>query len=149
MDNLTIYDKTELYKEEIAPLVAEIRKICAINNLPFFFSCPVSNDDKGTVYKTTGHMTGAANIELKDDLFRKYMLLIRGAKLKSLIPGIDSDDEVFENFVLRNDDTSEIWDADELGEYMEFTEDDLIEENVPVESTVIDNDLDHLFIGDL
>ena len=34
----TIFDKTDVYQSEIAPLVKQIDELCGRNQIPFFFS---------------------------------------------------------------------------------------------------------------
>lgn len=81
--NLTIYDKSDVYKREVKPLIDNIKKVCVVNNIPIFISCAISNSEEKTEYKTDGIMTGSAGINLKNDKLEDFLMVLRGAKLES------------------------------------------------------------------
>lgn len=80
-DELTVYDARKLYTEQIRPHIVEIKKICKLNKVPFVCTCATANDEKGTTYENDGVLTGSNNINLKEDRFIRYLLVIRGAEL--------------------------------------------------------------------
>ncbi len=71
------FNKMSVYEEQIAPLKDEIAKICAINNIPFFFSCAPVNEKGKTTYVEDGHLTGSNSIKLYQDYYKKYILVRR------------------------------------------------------------------------
>lgn len=71
------FDKTDIYNKEIAPLKDQIAKICALNGIPFFFSCAPKNMKGKTTYYEDGHLTGSNKIDLYEDFFKKYILVRR------------------------------------------------------------------------
>lgn len=78
-------DRDGLYDSKIQPHVHEIKKICKLNGIPFICSCAVANISKNgegvTVYRTDGVLPGSSDIELYEDRFVDFLLLLRGAKL--------------------------------------------------------------------
>ncbi len=88
---LTEFHAEKLYEKEIEPLIAEIKKVCKINNVPFIIGCAVSNGyvngKPKTVYKYDGVLTGSNHIILHDDRFERMLLLIRGAQLAKIGEG--------------------------------------------------------------
>ncbi len=76
---VTVYDKTEVVETQLAELVASIKKICAFENIPFFISFATANNDEKTEYYNDGNMPGSIPVNLKDDNFRKYLLVLQGA----------------------------------------------------------------------
>lgn len=80
-EELSVYDATKKYQTEIEPLVENIKKVCALNNIPFFFTCAVKNDEKETVYKNDGVLTGSFGINLKDDKFAPILGVINGGRV--------------------------------------------------------------------
>lgn len=67
------YDKTQVYKNEILPLITQMKKICSLNNMPIFFSCAVKNTNGDTSYAKEGFLTGSNKIGLYKDLFPTYL----------------------------------------------------------------------------
>lgn len=78
---LSIYDASKEYRDKIQPLVEEIKKICTIDNIPFFFSCAVKNSDKGTDYENDGVLTGGFGISLYDDKFPQFLGVMNGGRV--------------------------------------------------------------------
>lgn len=81
---VTEYDKSQIFKEEIKPILLELKKKCRVNNIPFFFSCAAANTDKKTSYTNEGVLTGSLGIDLTDDKFEKFVMVLRGAELQPL-----------------------------------------------------------------
>lgn len=81
---VTEYNLKDLYDNEVASKVAEIKKICKLNRLPFVFSCAIINENGETIYKNEGVFPGSNGLVLFKNLFTKIFLLMRGAELKHL-----------------------------------------------------------------
>ena len=77
----TDYDATSIYKSMISPHLEEIKKVCKLHRIPFFFSCATSNKNGKTVYENEGNPTGSNDIYLYDDMLERYLLVTCGAKL--------------------------------------------------------------------
>lgn len=75
----TDYNKKDVYKERVAPLIAELKKICKVNKMPFFFSIATSNANGKTEYCNDGVLPGSNYVNLYDDQFRKHLLVVQGA----------------------------------------------------------------------
>lgn len=89
--NLTVYDAEKTYKDKIEPLVEEIKKTCAIEKIPFFFTCAVKNDADGTKYVNDGVLTGSYGISLETDHFPPILGVMNGARI---IFSTDEDEEL-------------------------------------------------------
>lgn len=89
---ITIYDKTKLYEKEILPKLLEIKKICELNDLPFFSCCAVKSEEEKTTYKYEGILTGSKGIELYDDKYRKHLCVANGFDVKTNILSNIEDD---------------------------------------------------------
>lgn len=51
---ITKYDKTEVYKKEIAPIISDLKVACTFAGLPMFVTVAIKNDDKtGTTYESS------------------------------------------------------------------------------------------------
>ena len=44
------FDKTEIYKKEIEPLVKKIKSVCTRNDIPMFFTAMTENSDESSSY---------------------------------------------------------------------------------------------------
>ncbi len=104
----TEYNKKTVYDEQLAPLVAQMRRICKLNKIPFFISTAIANSQNDTVYCNDGVLPGSNFVKLHDDNMRKYLLVSRGAEVsvqrniedeigeyitKSIEDELDMDDE--------------------------------------------------------
>ncbi|MBQ7424880.1 MAG: hypothetical protein IJV21_01295, partial [Lachnospiraceae bacterium] len=67
------YDYTDIYKEQIEPLINRIQQICIDHNMPVFFACAVKNKNGKTDYKMDGIMTGSNSIKLYQDYFEIFL----------------------------------------------------------------------------
>lgn len=74
----TVFDKTEVYNNQIMPLVVQIKQICQRERMPFFISTCIKNSDEGSEYKSD--MTGSASnkIQLKQDHIVDYVKVLNG-----------------------------------------------------------------------
>ena len=85
---ITEFDAKQLYDKKIHPLVEEIRKICIVAKVPFFITTVVKSTKNSTEYKNDGILTGSNEIHLADDKFERFLMVCRGAEIKSPIKGI-------------------------------------------------------------
>lgn len=87
----TIYNKEEIYKQKIVPLIDQMKKIAALNDLPFFVCVASANTDKHTTYRYDGVLTGYLGFNLADDQFKKHLCVANGFDVKSLNASVDFD----------------------------------------------------------
>ncbi len=80
-EGITEYNMQNLYTSQILPHINEIKKICKINNLPFFISLAVRNEKGKTKYINDGVLTGSNQIGLYNDMFEKFLLVMHGGKV--------------------------------------------------------------------
>ena len=78
MDNLTIYDRSKEFEDEIKKYTREIIKTCARYRIPCFMTFAVKNDENDTEYINDRYLTGSAGIDLKKDYFKDILLLLQG-----------------------------------------------------------------------
>ena len=107
MDDKTIFDKKDIYEKELAPLVAEVLKICTREKIPFHIATAVKNDNEDTEYINDGYTTGANNISLADDKIR-YHLMIDGGCIAIPKP---EEDEINMDYLFEPEDTSDCSDT--------------------------------------
>ena len=82
------YDATGIYEKEIEKHIAEIKRICTINEIPMLITVAVKNDEKETVYRNDGVTLGSLGINLTDDKLSKYLCVARGFDVKA--PGVEN-----------------------------------------------------------
>lgn len=94
--NISIYDKTKLYEQEIEIKLKEIKKLCAKNDIPFFCGFAVKNTENKTSYKYDGFLPAAMDLVLTDDIFNSHLGVIRGFKVseRSLPSDLEIDGEL-------------------------------------------------------
>lgn len=63
----TIFDKSKLYDEQIAPLVKDVIAHCAMYRIPCYFSACVANTKTESDYRNEGVLCGSTGIHLTDD----------------------------------------------------------------------------------
>ncbi len=88
------FDFTEIYKTDIEPKLQEIRHICVVHGIPFFFSAAVKEDGKSTTYEIQHMLTGSAGINLSDNRLERHIAVECGFDV--LAPGLN---EPFEDAV--------------------------------------------------
>lgn len=87
----TIYNKEEIYKKEIVPLIDQIKKIAGLNDLPFFICVAIANTEKHTTYRYDGVLTGYLGFNLADDQFKKHLCVANGFDVKAPNSSMDFD----------------------------------------------------------
>lgn len=75
---VTPFNKEDVYKEQIEPLINELMKKCTIYNIPMFVTCCVSNNDKGSEYKNQAVTPDTHGLNLADDNIQKHIGLLLG-----------------------------------------------------------------------
>lgn len=75
---LTKYDKVKNFEKECKPLLEKLALYCSLNDIPFFFTAAVKNDEKGTIYKSDIVGVGSKNIKLKEDNISKHIAVQSG-----------------------------------------------------------------------
>ena len=72
---LTEFDKKAIFEKKCMPLLNEVKTICAVEGLPIYYTVCVANGENESVYMTDGFLTGSNDIHLKDDRFKKHLLV--------------------------------------------------------------------------
>lgn len=80
-EDINVYDKKKIYDSEIAPLVKQLKEICARECIPFFSTFAIANKPGKTKYKHEGVLTGSLGMELDDDVFERLLLVLCGGKV--------------------------------------------------------------------
>lgn len=75
---ITKFDYTKDYEEEVAPIIAELRRVCSENRMPMFVSVCVKNDNSGTVYKNEMISAVSSGIVLKEDHMVNHVNVMNG-----------------------------------------------------------------------
>ena len=75
LEEQDIYNKQDVYKEKIAPIVKELKILCSIEKLPMFVTVAVANNNEETVYESD-MVYAATDIRLYDKKIGKLLLLI-------------------------------------------------------------------------
>ena len=85
---ISVFDKKDVYEQEIAPIVKELLRACSINDVPVFVSCCVANSEEKAEYKHEMLAPEVRNLKLSDDLFMKFTAVTLGFEtvLKNEIP---------------------------------------------------------------
>jgi len=79
------FDKQDMYERYLKSKVEEISIICRKNNIPFFVSFCVKNNEEGSEYKNELLSAGGINVILADDKLAEHIKITRGYKaVKSL-----------------------------------------------------------------
>ena len=79
---LSVFDKRELFEEEVTPLLEEIKTFCKVNKIPFFFSACVKNDNEGSEYIHDGNLCESNKIVLTDDKITDFIRILCGFKIR-------------------------------------------------------------------
>lgn len=104
-DNRIECDNQALIKEEFVPLIADLKRDCTLENIPFFISfvekIKADKKNKGSFkidYYNDGNMPGSIPMSLHDDNFSKYLLVLRGA----YVTLIKNKDEELQEYINQN-----------------------------------------------
>lgn len=77
-DELTIYDKEKLFKEEIKPVMQKLVRLCAINKIPCFVTAAVKNNENGTKYISDMNSPVTNEIVLKENQITSMANVLNG-----------------------------------------------------------------------
>lgn len=64
--------------KEVDAALKNLLNLCRLYQLPMFATVAVSNSNDGTKYASTIYEARAHDVELKEDLVRKHMLVAKG-----------------------------------------------------------------------
>lgn len=64
-----LYDKKKEFDEFIKPKLTEIKKLCMIHDVPFFFTVCVKNDENDSLYMSDMYSGLAKGLNLTKDYF--------------------------------------------------------------------------------
>jgi hypothetical protein len=78
MEKVTVYDKEELFKKDVKPLLDELMRVCAVNKIPAFFTCAVKSLPDQTVYSSDMFSGVTNNVTLKNDNIVKMANVLNG-----------------------------------------------------------------------
>lgn len=78
MKDISRYDKTEEYENEVMELAFQLRKVCNRLKIPMFLSICVKNDNKESVYKNEMVSAVSEGIQLQDDKLVKFVNVLNG-----------------------------------------------------------------------
>lgn len=110
-----MFDKKDVYVNEIQPLIIKIREICSNEKLPMFFAVAVADNGEKTTYEyETIH--AVAEKKLSDDHIASSLLVINGFDL-------DYPDSVKEAIMVLEKYTDRISEVEETG--IELSEDNI------------------------
>ena len=87
----TIFDKTDVYQSEIAPLVKQKDELCGRNQIPFFFCAAVANDEEKTSYENQTRTGLPMGVHLTNDQMTNHVKVAAGFDviLPDVIPDIE------------------------------------------------------------
>ena len=72
------FNKEEVYREKLAPLVKKLSQACAINNIPFLFVTATSDTGNKTSYHYAGNFPGSIGLRLSENRFPKHFAVMHG-----------------------------------------------------------------------
>ena len=105
---ITEYDKTAEFESEVLPLIKQLNAKCRLLRIPYIASFAPKNKDGKTTYKHDGNLTGSQKLELYDDRFLQYLLVIQGAKVFPLSDfTLTEQDQDYIDYVPDDDDMDE------------------------------------------
>ena len=73
-----MYDKTDVYAEKVAPLVATLKKTCYREGIPMFFCAAMKEEDAGMIYQNEMVSCAVAGVATKEDRIAKLVNVIMG-----------------------------------------------------------------------
>ena len=78
MNNQVNYDKTEIFKKELKPMIEEIDKLCAIHGIPYFGCYCVKSNETETVYEKKLLSSTALERSIRDSIIESLVLVTEG-----------------------------------------------------------------------
>jgi len=74
----TKFNKCEVFKEKIAPLIDKIDELCGTHQIPFYFTAAVANNEAGTAYECRARTAAPMGISLMNDLMVNHVKVAAG-----------------------------------------------------------------------
>lgn len=115
------FNKTEIYKEKIEPIVQQLVGLCSAYDIPMFLAACVKDNGKTSEYKKEMVSTASHDIELANDIFPDLVAVTLGF---TTIPPVNRPDIEFDNNA----------GSDEEPKFEDFDEDGESEKNSSAES---------------
>ncbi len=105
-----VYSKARVYDKEIMPKIREIKDICARERIPFLTSFAIENDMDKTLYKHDGIFTGSLGMNLADNKFEKFLVVLCDGEVvpKGTHVYLSDDDAKAINDILTSDEFMEM-----------------------------------------
>lgn len=126
MSEIKIYDKTDVYNKQLAPLIAEIRKICRLNDIPFIYCFAISNSKTKTKYEVDGVGAIPLGFELTEDRFTTFDAVFNNPHTL-VLRGAESLDKAQEDYI------NQTFDDDYDEDMIPVSEEDLKKESIIVQ----------------
>ena len=79
---LTEFDMHDVFDAEVAPLLKQLKAVCKVHKIPFFFSACIENSEEGSEYFHDGNLCGSNQIVLKDDKITDFLRILCGFRLR-------------------------------------------------------------------
>lgn len=88
------FDVTQVYRNEIQPLINKIEKICYENRIPMFAAFATKESGRKTEYTHVYLSPTYVQNELKDDRLREFVRVIQGYRVvaPSFVEDIDAEE---------------------------------------------------------
>ena len=72
------FNKKNTYDEKVKPILNELAKVCDEEEIPFFFTAAVENNDNDTVYKSEVRISEIYGYSLTVDQIAKHTNVTKG-----------------------------------------------------------------------
>lgn len=93
------YDKEEVFKEEIEPILKQLLQACNINRIPMFTCVAVKNTKDATTYKTQVLSPAQYNFNLADNKFTDFINIMNGFQTFYKAGGAESTNAEYEELL--------------------------------------------------
>jgi hypothetical protein len=77
-NEITPFNHAELFRNEIEPLLEEVKSLCSKNKIPFFYEFVLSNDIDGISYSRGVLTPRPMGLTLADNTILQHSLIARG-----------------------------------------------------------------------
>lgn len=72
------YDHTHDYENEVAPIIAELKRVCNINRIPMFVCVAPKNTPDGATFKSDVLSPAQFDLKLKENYFSDFINVLNG-----------------------------------------------------------------------
>lgn len=88
-----IFDKEELFEQEIQPVLDHLKSLLRHYDLPFFFAVAIKSEENGTKYIYESHDVWSTSRHMKDDKIPGFIKVVNG--FKTVLPDsfLESDEK--------------------------------------------------------